>query len=299
MEFLWFLSSYRSDFLDTLFYGITFLGDELIIAGLICGIFWCYNKAFAYKLCFAYFASGIFVQGLKITFRVERPWIKDPSFNPVNQAISGATGYSFPSGHTQSCSSILSAIAFNIKKRWVTVLSFALIAAVGFSRMYLGVHTPADVFVSMAVSIIISFIACYICDNFNTLNGTRLGVAIFIVALSAGLGFYTYYLYILNLAPLDKLMDCFKLTGSGIGLGIAWYIENTYIRFSTRCVTLHGQLLKFICGISGTILIKVGLKFIIGDSIPANIFRYMLIMLWIICIYPIIIKKFQPHTFKR
>ncbi len=101
MTFLWLLEGIRTPFLDKLMQFITYFGQEIIIIAVICALYWCADKRFAYLLGFTYFTAGLCVQSLKITFRIPRPWILDPGFHAVESAIPGATGYSFPSGHTQ------------------------------------------------------------------------------------------------------------------------------------------------------------------------------------------------------
>ena len=39
---------------------------------------------------------------MKLSFQIPRPWVLDPNFTIVEQAREAATGYSFPSGHSQS-----------------------------------------------------------------------------------------------------------------------------------------------------------------------------------------------------
>lgn len=101
MTFLWLLEGLRTPFLDKWMQFITCFGQELIIIAVICALYWCADKRFAYLLGFTYFTAGLCVQSLKITFRIPRPWILDPDFKAVESAVPGATGYSFPSGHTQ------------------------------------------------------------------------------------------------------------------------------------------------------------------------------------------------------
>ena len=96
MDFLNLLSQYRTPAGDVFFQGITLLAQETFVVVVICWLFWCSNKKLAYCLGFTYFTSGLLVQGLKITFRVPRPWLLDPAFEPVASAVPGATGYSFP-----------------------------------------------------------------------------------------------------------------------------------------------------------------------------------------------------------
>lgn len=99
MDFLNLLAQYRTPAGDAFFQGVTLLAQETFVVVVICWLFWCSNKKLAYCLGFTYFSSGLLVQGLKITFRVPRPWLLDPAFEPVASAVPGATGYSFPSGH--------------------------------------------------------------------------------------------------------------------------------------------------------------------------------------------------------
>ena len=101
MTFLWMLEGIRTPFLDRFMQFVTYFGQELIIIAVICALYWCADKRFAYLLGFTYFTAGLCVQTLKITFRIPRPWILDPEFKAVESALPGATGYSFPSGHTQ------------------------------------------------------------------------------------------------------------------------------------------------------------------------------------------------------
>ncbi|MDR0464059.1 MAG: phosphatase PAP2 family protein, partial [Treponema sp.] len=159
MEFLRMLESIRSPFLDTVFGLITRLGEETIAIVVLCAIFWCISKRAAYGIGIAYFLSGLTVQGMKIIFRIERPWIADPTLNPVHSALDHATGYSFPSGHTQSATALLGALGAQVKQTPVKVTLFLFAVLVAFSRMYLGVHTPLDVTVSLLVTLLLVFLA--------------------------------------------------------------------------------------------------------------------------------------------
>ena len=94
MNILYWFESIRTPILDSFFSAVTFLGHELIPIALICILYWCADKRLAYKIGFSFFLSGLLTQCLKITFRVERPWIKDPDFKPVGNAVDEATSYS-------------------------------------------------------------------------------------------------------------------------------------------------------------------------------------------------------------
>ena len=150
MSFLWFLSDLRTPAGDFFFQQITYLGQEIFVVAVICWLYWCVSKKSAYILGFSYFLSGLLIQALKITFRVPRPWKLDSSFKAVESALPEATGYSFPSGHTQSITALFGTLALSARKKWQTVLCFVIIFLVGFSRMYLGVHTPLGIHLDKA-----------------------------------------------------------------------------------------------------------------------------------------------------
>ena len=107
MGFLRMLESIRTPFLDSFFSIVTHLGEEtfFIVIGLV--FFWCINKKDGYYLLSVGFIGTILNQFLKMLFRIPRPWVQDKNFTIVESARAEATGYSFPSGHTQSAIGVL------------------------------------------------------------------------------------------------------------------------------------------------------------------------------------------------
>ena len=102
MNFLKWLESVRTPFFDVFFSLITHLGEEtvFIVVGLV--FFWCINKKQGYYLLSVGFLGTVINQFLKLTFRIPRPEKLSPGFTIVESAREAATGYSFPSGHTQT-----------------------------------------------------------------------------------------------------------------------------------------------------------------------------------------------------
>jgi undecaprenyl-diphosphatase len=70
-----------------------------------------------------------------------RPFLTDVHLVPVYRPGE----YSFPSGHTSSAFSAVTALSRAYPKWYVIAPSFLWAASVGYSRMYLGVHYPTDV----------------------------------------------------------------------------------------------------------------------------------------------------------
>lgn len=291
MEFLHFLSQFRTSGGDIFFQLVTYAAQELFVVGVICWLFWCSNKRLAYTLGFSYFTSGLLVQGLKITFRVPRPWVLDPAFEPVASAVPGATGYSFPSGHTQSITALFGTAALYARKRLYQALCFAVIFLVGFSRMYLGCHTPKDVIVSF----IISFICVLFCyyhiyrkESFEKHPGK---VAVIMLFLSILLSVYSLFLERHGYIELEYAADCLKAGGAGAAFALGYYIEQRFIRFSLP-KNIKQKILRLTFGLLGALMILEGLKPFIGASLPADFLRYFLAVFWILVVYPFLFTKY-------
>ena len=166
MTILKWLEGQRTPWLDGLMSAITELGDETIfmLAGLV--ILWCVNKRWGFRFLLVGLTGSIMNQLLKAIFLIPRPWVQDPSFTIVESARAGATGYSFPSGHTQSAATLFGTLAMWSRKWWSTLLCVVMVLLVGLSRMYLGVHTPLDVGVSLLTGVV-TVVALY--DEAQTL----------------------------------------------------------------------------------------------------------------------------------
>ena len=78
-------------------------GEEAIFMVVALGIFWCIDKKTGYLLLYVSFLGNIINTFLKLLFLVPRPWVLEKDFTiDARAARAEATGYSFPSGHTQN-----------------------------------------------------------------------------------------------------------------------------------------------------------------------------------------------------
>ena len=155
MEFLRALEAVRTPAASAFMAAVTYMGDEIMLMVFAVTVFWCVSKRQGYYI-FAVGLGGTAInQWLKLLCRIPRPWVLDPSFTIVESARAAATGYSFPSGHTQNIVGSLGCIAMANRQKWLRALCAVFILLVPFSRMYLGVHTPLDVGVSFALAIVL------------------------------------------------------------------------------------------------------------------------------------------------
>ena len=148
MGFLRLLAAGRTAVLDSFFSGLTYFGSELAFMAAALLMFWCIDKRQGYYVFLVGAFGTICNQFLKLAFRIPRPWVLDPEFQIVEAARADATGYSFPSGHTQNIVGTTASLFACRKEKWVRIVCAVLMVLVPFSRMYLGVHTPLDVGVS-------------------------------------------------------------------------------------------------------------------------------------------------------
>ena len=155
MGFLKFLANHRNPVLDAIMGTVTYLGDEIGFMLIAILFFWCIDKRRGYFVLSVGFLGTVLNQFLKLAFRIPRPWVKDPTFEIVESAREGAGGYSFPSGHTQNVAGTFGSLVASAKECWFRIAGIVIIALVAFSRMYLGVHTPLDVGVSLALALVL------------------------------------------------------------------------------------------------------------------------------------------------
>lgn len=284
---------------DAFFSLITHLGEEtlFIVFGLI--FFWCVNKLEGYYLLTVGLTGTVINQFLKLIFRIPRPWVKDPEFTIVESARAEATGYSFPSGHTQSAVGIFAAIARWHRKAVVRVICIVLCALVPLSRMYLGVHTPLDVGVGVVSALLLVFVMHPVVRKaVENPRGMRILLAVMTVLAVAFLAFVCVYEFpvdvdVDNLAHGTK--NAFTMLGCILGIWLTYEVERKYIRFDTKAVW-WAQIIKLAVGLGLVLAIKSGLKAplyaLLNGSYVADGLRYFLMTTFAGCVWPLTFKWF-------
>lgn len=80
----------------------------------------------------------------------------------VNMLVKKPTSYSFPSNHSASAFAGAVAVMLTIKKKAWTIPAFVFSGIIAFSRMYVFVHFPSDVFAGILLGSTISVLVCYL-----------------------------------------------------------------------------------------------------------------------------------------
>ncbi|MEG1965516.1 MAG: phosphatase PAP2 family protein, partial [Oscillospiraceae bacterium] len=183
LEIIRFIQSFSSTMNDRIFEVITMLGEEFFVVAICTWIYWCYDKAKGKYIAYSLFTAITVNNIVKDIFKLPRP-IGQAGI--LSKRVETATGYSFPSGHTQTASTLWTSISILSGKVWVYVISILAVVLVAISRLYLGVHYPKDVLVGAILGIIIPFVSCYLFEKFRN----ELMIAtITLIPLSLGLFF--------------------------------------------------------------------------------------------------------------
>ena len=300
MEFLYILEGFRVPGLNEFMLAITTLGEETALLVIALIFFWCVDKRKGYYILTVGLLGTVFNQFVKLLCRVPRPWIKDPNFTILEQAREGAGGFSFPSGHTQTAVGLFGAVAVTTKRRWLCAISLVLAVLVGFSRMYVGVHTPQDVLVGAVQSVLLLLIIHPLIFSKDgklipwTIGGMIVISAMFLMYVEGLRG---------DLVGADDaaahniesgIKNAYTLLGCTAGLLVVWFADRK-LNFFTDAVW-WAQLIKSGVGLLLVLAVKEGLRVpletVFSGHLAARAVRYFCIVIMAGIVWPLSFKLF-------
>lgn len=299
MSLLYWLAELRTAAGDAFFLTVTNLGDEIAAILILLIVFWCINKRAGYFMVYSTVFGMLTNQFLKSLFEIPRPWIRDPNFRAVEAAKESAGGYSFPSGHTATAVAVYGSAALYFKKNWVRILCVIIIAVVALSRMYLGVHTPADVGVSLIIGIVMIFALQKALESAERSERSFWILQAVFLVCSMALFVYLNWKGIPDDPTLTEeelihgaasaMKNAWKILGMWLGLAVSHWYDRFKKPFQTEAVW-WAQILKVVLGLILILLIKEGLRTpletLLNGHQAANAIRYFLIILAAGLIWP-------------
>lgn len=295
MSFLYLLERVRMPGLNELMLAVTKLGEETAFLVIALIVFWCVDKKKGYYVMAVGFLGTILSHILKLACRVPRPWVLDPNFTILEQAREAAGGYSFPSGHTQTAVGTFGALAAATDRKWWRWVCIALAALVGFSRMYIGVHTPADVLAGAGLALLLVGVV-----KKPTLTGSVKEMkALIAVMLSCSLVFLVYVSFWNFPADMDihnmesGMKNAYTMIGCLTGVAVVYVADTKWLHFPEKALWWV-QILKVLVGLLLVLAVKEGLRApleLILPVYPARAVRYFLIVLTAGVLWPMSFRK--------
>lgn len=304
IQYLLFLQDFRNRINDALTPFMEFVSNfatrYLILFVLF--IYWAVNKRDGLFTIASMCLTLAVNQLVKLTACVYRPWIRDARIVPAGDSITTATGYSFPSGHTATAAPQFGGIAATQgkKHKWIPVICVLGTMLVAFSRNYLGVHTPQDVFVAICESVLCLFIMSKIFDyiekNPEKEDLFLIGGIVFGFAAIAYITFKPYPMDYVNgtllVDPQKMMNDGYGDTAFLIAFCIGRLIERRWIRFEPTGINTPGIIL---CAVGMVIFVLLNnniskpLDNLLGSH-WGHFARRMITILYYMAVYPLVIK---------
>ena len=267
-------------------------------------VFWCVSRKWGYRFLVT-FGLGELINGImKLTVCAYRPWIRSDLIEPAGDSKVAATGYSFPSGHTMSATvNYGTTIVWQRKKRkWLAVICGVLLVLTGFSRNYLGVHTPQDVIVGFIESLIIILMVGAAQKRINgddrildilSLAGV-FAVILTLIYITQKPYPMDYVDGVLLVDPGKMMNDSFKACGAFLGFIAGSYIERHHIHYAVPERSKNLPVLVFV----GFILAFTWKEYVEPVTLVAalgghwgNLISRFILWIFAVAVWPVFIRK--------
>lgn len=277
---LQFFRDISTPFLDGVFLFITEFGGDMVTTAVIAAILWCIDKKSGYFIAFAGFMSFSVNGIIKDIFRIPRPMAAGIKANETAaKALLDSNGnysYSFPSGHSQNSSALAASLCLYKKDKRLCIAGGIIVFSVGLSRMFLGVHYPADVIAGWLIGAAVSYILYKIYFKYYEKR-----IIIFFIAAFAML-----------FAAFFWGEDTAKSLGGLLGFALGSLFEDRFVNYTIKGISRLKLFIRLITGLSLLLLIRTGLSFIFPDTILIlHYIRYAVIIFFGVGIYPYIFTK--------
>lgn len=286
---------------------MTFLGELNTVIIMMAIIYWSVSKELGTYLMMGWSGNRLVNGVLKVTFCAYRPWIRDARIIPYGNSISTATGYSFPSGHTMNGATIFGGGA--LRKDFPAVLRVMLaitLVLIGFSRNFLGVHTPQDVLVGAAAGLLVMWLTLRLMQWIDRHPEKDLTVVLIGVALGIAVALYAgFKSYPADYDAEGKLIvdgakmanDTFKGVGYCVAFLVGWILERRHVKFSTD-VPLVWKLTRTVIGLGGYYIVSLILASLIKSWIPGpagTTLSCFLQVFYVVFLFPFCAERFERN----
>ena len=187
------------------------------------------------------------------------------------------------------------------------------ILLMGFSRNFLGVHTPQDVLVGLLIAIImIALTQAFFnwIDRWDAIEpGHNKDIIVMVVVIAlciASVVFVILKPYPMDYADGQLLVDpvtmqkgSFEAAGMFMGLAISWVLERRFVGFSTDGLDLRMRIIRFVVGVA-----IVGITYVATDVafkavLPYNwakLIALFCVVIMAVYVAPLVFKKIEKRS---
>ncbi len=232
------IQSLTNPFFDAIFWCFTKLGEETIFLLVLMGIYLLYSKNFALRYVFVYILSVGLNTFVKLVVHRPRPYI----YNNLISDRMTASGYSFPSGHTQAyfAQSATAMLEFRRKKlasKFLKVMLYTFLAVGAFvmlSRIYFGQHYLTDVIAGALFGIIIAWLVDYILGKLGKIGKLKETLeSVYRYLLPTLLSLTILFLFLeIRLGYVSETV--YKFLGVLTAFIVGYFIDKKYIKYQER-----------------------------------------------------------------
>lgn len=307
IQYLLFLQNLRNatgGIFNTFFMFITDLGWSIWPPLIIAGIYWCMDKRKGKYIFVSATLSSFLANLIKLTACIYRPWVRSKDIKPVDAAFTTATGYSFPSGHMSFGTPIWGGIAITCRRnRTICISAIIMMILIGFSRNYVGVHTPQDVLVGFCVGMFSLWLGSRVMKGFDADSRFYFRFMILMIVLGVAAVLYAslksyptdYVDGKLLVDPQKLVLDGFGAAGEVMGLGLGLYLEQKQVNFTTD-VSGAVRIGRFLSGLAVYALIFYTLGALLKLFTPAPfaaLFPKFMCNFYILYLHPLCFTSYE------
>lgn len=281
MEVVKSVQTIATPLLTAIMKGITFLGTEQAFLVILPFVYWTIDASAGFKLSMLIYVSSYANSLAKHLLAQPRPFQLDPS---VQLAVESS--YGLPSGHAQGTITLAYYAGSKLKRftAWLLLALFVLL--IGFSRIYLGVHFPTDVFGGWLFGILITALWLFGEKKFgHAIARWDIRLKIILIALTS---------FIMN----ALFMEGISLSALFFGTGTGYVTLTEKFTYDAKNGTTAQKLLRVIIGLGTLIGLYTGLRILFpkeGSSVYSlfKFLRYLLIGFWVSFASPILFKSLK------
>jgi hypothetical protein len=182
--------------------------------------------------------------------------------------------YGLPSGHSQSAVVVWGIIASYVRKWWAWAVAIALMVLIGFSRIYLGVHFPTDVFGGWALGVVLLALYILLVPRVEAwLRSVGLAVRLALVAVIPPV-----------IALIHSSDDALAAMGVFFGAGVGIVLTGEWVHFDAAG-PLWQRVVRFLLGAAILLALRIGLKAVFPEKEETlyevlRFVRYAVVGLW-------------------